>query len=264
MNVQSVEVDPQDFKVVREKQIKVETATAHHVFSSEDATVSNSSPLDSNEELIVLSPEIVKTTEVTTQSERAKVDPQSSDCAYQKGNSDTYIRSMDSVSFQLKSSDFTVSVGIANFKFQALLDTGAAVTAVSARIWKEYFFDIHPNLNPPARGVVTTVDGRELVTLGTQVLTFEIGADSFPLKAHVIEGLAFDVIIGRDFLKEFCSGIDFMNDVVEFVHADNPLPFDFVDLMMVPMWIIQNLLVPCMPTILSRYRRDQKRLLLAN
>ena len=166
------------------------------------------------------------------------------DCAYQKGNIDTSTRSMDSVNFQLKSSDFTVSVGIANFKFQALLDTGAAVTAVSARIWlppsltvldhpriwREYLIDIHPNLNPPARGAVTTVDGRELVTLGTLVLTFEIGADSFPVKAHVMEGLALDVIIGRDFLKEFCSGIDVMNNVVEFVRADNPLPFDFGDL----------------------------------
>ena len=230
VNVQSVEIDPQVFQVVREKQIKVETATAHHVFSGADAIVANSSPLNSNEELIVLSPKFVNSTEVTTQSERAKVDPQSSDCAYQKGNIDTSIRSMDSVSFQLKASDFTVSVVIANFKFQALLDTGAAVTVVSARIWREYLVDIYPNLNPPARGAVTTVDGRELVTLGTLFLTFEIGADSFPVKAHVVEGLAFDVIFGRDFLKEFCSRIDFTNNVVEFVHADNLLPFDFGDL----------------------------------
>ena len=62
------------------------------------------------------------------------------------------------------------------------MDTGAAVTAVSARIWREYLIDIHPiaNLNPPARFAVTAVDGRELVTLRTLVLTFEIGADSFP------------------------------------------------------------------------------------
>ena len=96
VNALSVEVDLQDFQVVQEKQNKVQTATAHYVFSGEDATVSNSSPLDSNEELIVLSTEIVKSTEVTTQSERAKVDPQSNDCAYLKGNIDTYIRSMDS------------------------------------------------------------------------------------------------------------------------------------------------------------------------
>ena len=41
----------------------------------------------------------------------------------------------------------------------------------------------------------------------------------------MIEGLAFDVIIGRDFLREFCSRIDFV-DVVDFVHGDDPLPFD--------------------------------------
>ena len=56
VNVQSFEVDSQNFQVVREKKIKVETATAHHVFSGQDAIVANSSPLDSNEELIVLSP----------------------------------------------------------------------------------------------------------------------------------------------------------------------------------------------------------------
>ena len=50
------------------------------------------------------------------------------------------------------------------------------------------------------------------------------------MKAHVIEGLTFDFIIGRDFPQGFCSGIDFMNNVVEFVHADDPLPFDFIHL----------------------------------
>ena len=112
-----------------------------------------------------------------------------------------------------------------------------------ARVWREYLIDIHPNLNPPARGAVTTVDGRELVTLGTLFLTFELGADSFPVKAHVIEGLAFDVIIGRDFLKEFCPGIDFMNNVVEFVlyMLTIHILLILVTLMMTLMQMIQNL-----------------------
>ena len=46
------------------------------------------------------------------------------------------------------------------------------------------------------------------------------------MKARVIEGLAFDVFIGRDFLREFCSKIDFVDNIVEFVLADDPLPFD--------------------------------------
>ena len=130
---------------------------------------------------------------------KAKVDSRLSDFPYQKGNFDTSIRIVDSVCFQLYSIDFTVSVGIANLKFQALLDTGAAVTAVRARICRECLINIHPYQISPARGAVTTVGGRELVTLGTLVSTFEICADSFPVKAHVIEGLAFDLIIGRDF-----------------------------------------------------------------
>ena len=49
VNVQSFEIDPQVFQVVRQKKIKVDTATADHVFFGDDTTVANSSPLDSNE-----------------------------------------------------------------------------------------------------------------------------------------------------------------------------------------------------------------------
>ena len=56
-----------------------------------------------------------------------KVDVRSSNCTCQKGNVDTSIKSIGSVCFQLKPDDFTVSVGVVNLKFQALVDTGAAV-----------------------------------------------------------------------------------------------------------------------------------------
>ena len=49
-----------------------------------------------------------------------------------------------------------VSVRIANFEIQALIHTGDAVTAVSARFWRECLIDIYPNLNPPARGAVNS------------------------------------------------------------------------------------------------------------
>ena len=42
----------------------------------------------------------------------------------------------------------------------------------------------------------------------------------------MIESLAFVVIIGQDFFREFCSRIDFVDNMVEFVHADDPLPFE--------------------------------------
>ena len=129
------------------------------MFFGEDSTIANSRPFDSSEKFSVPPRKVVKSTDSVTPSERVKVDPRSSDCACQKGDIDTSIRSMASVCYPLKPGDFTVSVGVANFKFQALLDTGAAVTVVSACIWRKYLIDIDPNLNLPARGVVTTVDG---------------------------------------------------------------------------------------------------------
>ena len=199
-------------------------AVADLVFFSENATITNLRPFDSSEKFSDPPRKVVKLTNNVAPSERVKVDVRSSDCTCQKGNMDTSIKSIDSVCFQLKPDDFAVSVGVANFKFQALLDTGAAISAVSARIWREYLIDIHPNLNLPACGAVTTVDGCELVTLGTPVLSFD--SESSPAKPHVIEGLAFDVIIRKDFLREFCSRIDFVGNIVEFVHGDDPLPFD--------------------------------------
>ena len=57
-----------------------------------------------------------------------------------------------------------VSLGVGNFEFQVLLDTGAAVTAVSARIWGDHFIDIYPNVNLSACSAVTTVDGCALLS----------------------------------------------------------------------------------------------------
>ena len=167
---QSIEVGPQVFQVVQEKQIGVETALADHVFFRGDATITNSRPFNSSEKSSIPPRKVVKSTSNAAPSERVNVDVRSSDSTCQKGNVDMSIKSIDGVSFQLRPDDFTVSVGVANFKFQALLDTGAAVSAVSAHIWREYVIDIHPNLNPLARFIVTTVDGCELVTLGALVV----------------------------------------------------------------------------------------------
>ena len=40
--------------------------------------------------------------------------------------------------------DSTISVDITHLNFRALIDTGAAVTAVSARVWKTYTSNISP------------------------------------------------------------------------------------------------------------------------
>ena len=69
------------------------------------------------------------------------------------------------------------------------------------------------------------MSGRSLVTLRKSLFSFVIDSKVFPFDAHVIQDLAFDAIIGRDFLQKFSSRIDFVKSVVEFCQDVDPLPF---------------------------------------
>ena len=74
-------------------------------------------------------------------------------------------------------------------------------------------------------GIVTTVNGFPLKSLGKTLVKFVIQSQVFPCEAHVIEGLTYDVILGRDFLQKCSSNIDFDKARIELSHPENPLPF---------------------------------------
>ena len=119
------------------------------------------------------------------------------------------------------------SVNIAHLNFQALLDTGAAVTAVSARVCQKCASNISLNLGPPNHDSITTVDGCLLKVSGTVMLPFTIGSKTFPFEAHVIQDLTSDVILGRNFFQKFCAKIDFDEGMIRFKHGEDPSPFDY-------------------------------------
>ena len=85
--------------------------------------------------------------------------------------------------------------------------------------------DTYSNLSSSNVGVVTSVDGFPLKFLGKALMKFDVQSEVFPCEAHVIEGLTYDVILGRDFLQKYSSKIDFDKDVIEFSSEVNPLPF---------------------------------------
>ena len=50
-------------------------------------------------------------------------------------------------------------------------------------------------------------------------------SDVFTFEAYVIKDLTHDVVLGRDFLQKYCSIINFMENIIEFSHPEDPLPF---------------------------------------
>ena len=124
----------------------------------------------------------------------------------------------------------TLPVSIEGHSIYCLIDSGAAVTAVSAKVWRKYLCHAYPRLDRPDSASVTTVNGSRLTILGKSPMKFVIDSHEFPFEARVIENLSYDVILGRDFLKEFCFKVDFENGSVNFPSEPDPLPFKGVHL----------------------------------
>ena len=116
---------------------------------------------------------------------------------------------LDGINSPFHTKDSTSSVNIAHLNFRALIDTGAAATAVSVRVLQRCASNISLNLGPPYNDSIRTLDGCFLKVIGRVMLPFAIGCKTFPFEAHVIRNLTFDVILGGNLFDKFCAKIDF-------------------------------------------------------
>ena len=110
----------------------------------------------------------------------------------------------------------TLPISIAGHNFYCLIDSGAAFTAVNAKVWRECLSHAYPGLDKCSSERVTSVNGCQLTTIGKLSVEFVIDLHAFPFEVHVIEDLTCDVILGRDFLQKFCFKVDFENGMVSF------------------------------------------------
>ena len=97
-------------------------------------------------------------------------------------------------------------------------------------MWRKYLCHPYPRLDRPDSESVTTVNGSCLTILGKSPIKFVIDSHEFPFEARVIENLSYDVILGRDFLKEFCFQVNFENGSVNLPSEPDPLTFKGVHL----------------------------------
>ena len=97
---------------------------------------------------------------------------------------------------------------------KALLDTGAARSIISKEI-----YDQLPGNNELRKGDVknfVAANKNRMRVIGVSTLLIYLGEDKCYVKFHVINGLATDMIIGRDFLVKHQVTMDFKNNEVTY------------------------------------------------
>ena len=111
----------------------------------------------------------------------------------------------DLVSAFSKEPDFVVYGSVNGSSAQFLVDTGAAVTVISAQLW-ETAKQAEDLLDPMPTQKLLNVSGDALQLKGVAAIHVKIAGLEFSTNAVVVHSLAVDAILGRDFLrKEECT-----------------------------------------------------------
>lgn len=129
-----------------------------------------------------------------------------------------------------KSGNLTLQGCIGGLSLPFLIDTGAAITAISLALWQSLPAPVKHPPHPTSTLSVRTVNGDPMIVQGSVPVPLQIGHHTFTHNALVIENLLHDVILGKDFLERFKTIIDLEHHTIslhhEFPFSKHPLPTD--------------------------------------
>eukprot|EP00795_Rhopilema_esculentum_P017844 gene17844-9550_t len=142
---------------------------------------------------------------------------------YQESNNEKEILNND---LPLISSEFSYSSStqsnvliwgiVEKQNFKLLVDTGAAVTVISDKFYNDILRVAYRVRRQESLNSVKTADGKEVPVIGAVSFPILVGSVSYQCHAFVVAGLAYNIVLGRDFLHEYGAVIDVRQQFVDF------------------------------------------------
>ena len=117
----------------------------------------------------------------------------------------------------LNLSDLTIAGEVAGQAVQLLVDTGACVSAMDEQFFKKIYGRCPPKMTDGSLSTVQTISGDKVPVLGKITVPLRLNGREYPCDFHVMQNLAFDAILGRNFLQENRALIDLDNNSVTFI-----------------------------------------------
>ena len=115
----------------------------------------------------------------------------------------------------------TTNGKIAGKSVHLLVDTGACVSAINEQFLKKTYGDVSLNMSDGPFSSVKTVSGEEVPLLGKITVLLHLNGHQYPCEFHVMQNLAYDAILGRDFLQENRALIDLDNSTITIKESAN-------------------------------------------
>ena len=122
----------------------------------------------------------------------------------------------------LKSNDLTTEGKIAGQAVQLLVDTGACVSAIDEQFFWKIYGNFPPKMSDGSLSSVQTVSGDTVPVLGKITVPLQLNGREHPCDFHVMQNLAYDAILGRDFLQKNGAQIDLVDNTLSFKAAGHP------------------------------------------
>ena len=120
-------------------------------------------------------------------------------------------QSVDSLSPVLLDT-FSISVSVYGIPFNAMVDTGSAISAISQDTWikiSNFAMADAAVFNPADQSDFQTATGAPLKANDTFKGIYQIDNNLYPQKTYITNHLSHPVILGRDFLSKYALSINF-------------------------------------------------------
>ena len=124
------------------------------------------------------------------------------------------------VNLDANSTNLSIPIHIYSIETLALVDTGACISTISAQFWNQKLRQLCSMEDAKHLKQINTVSGHSLNILGRVSLPCKIQDNLYDLVAYVVEGIQFDIILGRDFLSQYKTRIDFNRNTIIFEETE--------------------------------------------
>ena len=116
----------------------------------------------------------------------------------------------------LHSNDLTTSGIIAGRAVQLLVDTGACLSVIDEKFLQKIYGSLSPNITEGFLPCIQTANGERVPVLGKITVPIEMNGSEYVSDFHVMQNLAYNAILGRDFLQQNRALIDLDNNNITF------------------------------------------------